>query len=383
MKAVGIITCFADNYGACLQAYALQESIEKIGYSCYIINYVEPACNPSRKTLKLLPRIGKSNAVRIIRSKIDYGYRKSFLETGKRAVLFNRFRKKYLHLTRKEYDKYLKLKNDPPKFDAYVCGSDQIWNPLIFGIDKAFFLDFVPIGKPRIAYAPSIGLPEYPEDMAESFRNLVSKLNFISCREDVGAKIIEEICNMECRVVLDPTLLISQNEWNQLLLHKTPKEKYIFCYVFSEFDHIQNYVKLIQKLTGLKVYYLPVSKIKYDSENFICVYDAGPKEFLDWVNGAEFVITDSFHCLVFSIQFKKDFFVLLRNKEGEELNMNSRMYSLLDMLGLRNRLVIDYAPSVFPNSPIDYGAVETRLDRLRNDSISYLKESLASVNDNT
>lgn len=381
MKTVGIITCFADNYGACLQAYALQDSIEKIGYSCSIINYVEPVGNHPRKTLGLIQRIGKSDFVRILRSKIDSGYRQSFLETGKRAVLFNRFRKKFVHLTRKEYGKYSELKNDPPLFDAYICGSDQIWNPLFYGTNEAHFLDFAPSGRPRIAYAPSIGVPEYPEKLKESFRSLVAKLDKVSCREDAGAELIRTVCQRECKVVIDPTLLLNSDDWKGLISNKAPKEKYIFCYIFSEFDHIHDYVKRIQSLTGLKVYYLPTSKVRYDADEFKCVYDTGPKEFLELVNGAELVITDSFHCSVFSVQFRKQFFVLLRNKESEKLNMNSRIHTLLDKLGLRDRLVTDYFPSELTNSPIEYDAVEGKLDVLREDSLSYLKEALGVLND--
>lgn len=333
-KNVGLATCFIDNYGACLQAYALQTKIEETGAKCKIIKYTEPdgykRKHNMRDTLKANPIF--LFAVCLFRYKPFFKY----LNKPK----FQAFRNKYLKFTPR-FDTAEEVYKAKMDFDVYVCGSDQIWNPMLFdGNDPIYTLDFVPNERKRIAYAPSIGLSEFPKEYIEDFKNKIERFDFISVRESAGQAIVQPLTDKEVKVVLDPTLLLNGNDWSKIATPVKMKRPYIFCYLFGTRKYIGEFTEYVRRTTGMDVVCIPLTE-REEKSDYIKIYNAGPCEFLGLIRDAALVITDSFHATAFSINFNTPFYSLLRNEDGEKNNMNSRVENLLSMMQLEERLITD------------------------------------------
>lgn len=377
MKRIGLMTCFLDNYGACLQAYALMNVINNLGYRCEIIRYTEPEGYFENS---IENRIKTSKAYNTVRCMISSNYKKAYLCEKVRRKTFEKFRKKYLKFSAKEYKTFHELKETNEIYDIFVCGSDQIWNPTFYnGNNRAYFLDFVHQAKKKIAYAPSIGLSEFPEEYATDFARLIGRLDYVSVRESTGVNIIREVSGVEACHVLDPTLLMTGEQWNDLVSEdRIEEEKYIFCYLFGKHEEYTTAIQRLCEETGYKAVIIPFSEENL-SDNYTKIYRAGPKEFLNLIKNAEYILTDSFHATVFSILFSKPFFSLHRFKTGEKNSMNSRLKSLLDIVGLSNRFIKCSDVSNFEiNQDIDYENVHLRLNNVRENSLKYLQGALGN-----
>ncbi len=368
-KKVGLATCFIDNYGACLQAYALSRKIKECGCKCQIINYIEPHNynKPSlRNTLYSHSLIAKILTLR---------YKHIYIAHGKKPA-FHKFRRKYLSFTRR-FLTAKAVKDANLRFDACVCGSDQIWNPLFFnGNNDIYFLDFVSEGTKRIAYAPSIGLAEFPEEYMSDLKEKVNRFDYLSVRETAGQKIVAPLTDNDVKVVLDPTLLLTASQWAKIAKLPKIKEPYIFLYLFGNRPYIGEFVEYVRNLTGLQVVCIPYTEREKNPE-YVKVYDAGPCEFLGLIKNASLVITDSFHATAFSINFNIPFYSLLRNEDSEKINMNSRIFSILDLVGLQERLVnpdVEYPFNIDMN--VDFTEANRRIDEKRTIDFGDLKYHL-------
>ncbi len=373
MKSVGLMTCYINNYGACLQAYALQSTIEKLGYECKIIRYT-PVEDIKKPTL--------SKAVyRLIRDVYRIFKHKDYIKQLAKRRKFVMFKREYLCFGRQNYNTIESLYKNCPEFDVFVCGSDQLWNPLIHNNknNEAYFLDFVPGNKGRIAYAPSFGISQFPDNCMAELKSLLSKFHYISVRESSGADIVEEAIGKRPRVVLDPTLLLSKVQWEKVFKRVEVNKPYILCYLFSNQEYICNFVRHVWQLTGYDVIVLPFADIDKEKK-YKKLYNVGPNEFLWLISNAQLVITDSFHATAFSINFNTPFYSLLRNIQGESNNMNTRIYNMLEIAGLQNRLITDKTPLPEKASTnIDFNDANAILEIKRNEDIKFLKEALSDM----
>ena len=331
-KRIGLVTCFINNYGACLQAYALQTVLGEFTEQVDIIQYLEPAGYDNSSFLR---KIIVNPLVKKVAALILPGYRHT--QSFRSACIC--FKKQYLRFNDQKYYSYEEIKKNPPDYDAFVCGSDQIWNPTFYGgPNKAYYLDFAG-EKKRIAYAPSIGVSEIDDQYQQEFVRMINRFDYLSVREKTGSSLIEKYCNKEARVVLDPTLLLSGEEW------KTAAEnadvhiqgKYIFCYLFGDRPFYYDYIKRISEKLGLPVYIVPFTS-NHEKAGFHNIYNAGPLGFVRLIRDASFVITDSFHATAFSINMNVPFYSLLRHKKSDPNSMNSRIYDILSLTGLEDRL---------------------------------------------
>ncbi|EXM40992.1 hypothetical protein RASY3_02420 [Ruminococcus albus SY3] len=370
MKTVGLMTCYMDNFGACLQAYALQHTIEKMGLKCEIIKHT-PIKN--LKEFNIFTNLGRT-AYHYLKGVSNLAYRYD----NYRHPCFVSFRKQYLKFSKKNYLEEKDLFNDPPIYDYYVTGSDQIWNPNLYGgkLNLAYFLDFVPQDKPRIAYAPSIGVSSISNDCKTQMKGLLQKFSAVSVRESDGKKIVDDVLDCGCRVVLDPTLLLNRSEWQSLMSERLIKEDYIFLYLFSDREYIGNFVNYARDQLKMKVVTIPFNKREYNSD-FIKIKKAGPLEFINLISNAKLVITDSFHATAFSINLHTPFYSLLRNTKNDQNNMNSRIYSILELIHLENRIIEEgneYPENLL--SDIDFETVDRYLINKRDEDIAFIKCSL-------
>lgn len=376
---VGILTStpsFHNNYGAVLQAYALLKQLELLGFEGFIIKYSgeseyikgETSISKRIKGIFLNRETTLSQKVNTLLSKP---------RRDNNAKIFKKFQDDYLKFYNDDYVSFDDLKKNPPSFGAFICGSDQVWNPKIRGnqVDKGYFLDFVPKSIKRIAYAPSIGINKLPDNCIVDMKELLKKFDALSIREVTGTKEINEKCGINIPVVLDPTLLLSTIYWNQIenMPPNTPKD-YILCYKFGTIRHTNKVIKEISKETGMPVIAIPASL----DMSFKTRYDIGPREFISLIKNARIVCTDSFHASVFSILYHTPFITFLREPPVNGITMNSRMENLLSLTHLEDRLIlpeekIDYN-KLFS---IDFSISDSLIEKEKEKSILYLKNVLA------
>mgnify|MGYP002796341934 FL=1 len=364
----GLITFhFAHHYGAQLQALATMKAIQRLGHECQIIDYRLPHTTRTNQLFK------KSTSVRDMAS--DAHTALHYTAFQRRFQRFEAFVAEEMELSPQRYTDFRQLQDAPPAYDVYVSGSDQIWNPYIFQtkqFDPAFLLDFVQEGR-RIAYAPSLGVPQLPEDKAAELKRFLAPFSALSVREKRGQVLVRQAAQREAKVVLDPTLLLSGEDWGKLAAAPKHQGPYILCYFVSDPGEAAPYAQALSRQTGWPIVQLAGARRKIDGAREI-VFDAGPREFLGLFQHAAAVVTNSFHGAAFSLQFRKDFFTSMSPKERREPTF-SRIYSLLSRLGCADRIIgLDTTAPI--DAKMDYDQVYEKLEAARADSLAYLKAAV-------
>ena len=365
---VAIITILDNtNYGTYLQALATGISIKKLGYDVEIIHYTRPCMTPK----------GYSKAIFEDRGFLRWFYRcvlKYSNKTKKLKLKDIDFLKSYLLVT-KEYIGFEELVSNPPIADIYLTGSDQVWNSFYNrGIDKSFYLDFAPMGKKRVSYAASIGMPNFPEKEIEEVTELLNKYNNITVREIAAKEILSKI-GILSNVVLDPTLLLNTADWSEIARHYPfyETEPYLLTYSVEygkEDIYIKHYACQIAREKGLKIYHITYSARPSDNYYDKVFSYATPDLFLNLMLNASFVVVSSFHGTAFAVNFNKPFITVSPQK------FNSRIESLLQITGLESRIVTDDSRDIKSFDEIDYSIVNNKLDKERQKSINQFREIL-------
>lgn len=359
----GLVTFYhIHHYGALLQACATERAVERLGSECEIIDYYVNQDN------RLFQRpTGLGSAAHDAHTALHYGPLKA------RYDRFEEFARTRLKISSHRYESLEELRRAELPYDVLLSGSDQIWNPKIFPdgkFDPVFFGAFS--GRRKIAYAPSFGIPHVPESMEEELRGYLRSFSHLSVRERQGERIVEEVLGRKVPVVLDPTLLLTAQEWEEMA-HFDGKSGYILCYCISDPAPLVPYIHRLAEETGLPVVQLcGMRRSIYPKAKQ--VLDAGPAEFLGWFRNASYVCTNSFHGTVFSVQFQKPFFTAVAPSEMAEPE-SSRTFSLLSRLGLTERIV-GKGDSAGWNDPVDWAAVQARLEEARQESLDYLRRAL-------
>ena len=338
------------NYGSVLQAYATQKVFEKRGHSTQVIDYI----TPQRTKWKLFWGKGADNQSGIVYRIAKIG---SFILKEK---TFGHFVRTKLNLTKK-YIAAEDLEKVPPKADVYVTGSDQTWNSQYNeGIDRGFFLDFLPENARRIAFVASFGKTKLDTNELSETKRLLSRYEKISVREDSAVQIVSDLGLEAPMQLIDPTLMLGKSEWGEIASPKLVKEPYlILMLLYNEDNHATEYARKIADEKGLKLV-----KISWEMKKPLMVDQLfthrAPADFLSLFYHADFVVTNSFHGLAFSINLEKQFIVVPRNE------FNSRIESLLRLVGLSNKLVNDDEKAMTEcEIPIDYSVVGERIKKER------------------
>ena len=373
MKTIGIITYHHYyNYGTMLQALALQEKVEQLGYQAELIDFKQDNSLSRYEMLKL--RI-KRMPVYIKERKKYRALADSREKIKEKNELFEQFYKTYLHVGKKKYTTTQQLMENPPVYDGYVVGSDQTWNPFVANSPEAFFLPFVENKSKKGSYGPSLAVKSLSDEKEKEYRKKLSNFSFLSCREQDGAQLLSRITQKEVKCVLDPTLLLSAKEWGKYCEFEKPKEPYILVYFLGEKSEHRRAVEKIQKLTNWKIISLPAAYLEMENNDYKKVW-GGPKEFLSLIRGAALICTDSFHGTMFSINFQRNFFSFCKSSDSEESSENSRLYSALNIFGLSNRIIHNMDNLTAEDISIDYKNVIPILEEQRRDSIEYLENML-------
>lgn len=359
MKKVGIFTFHrALNYGAVLQAYALQQTLLKLPVEAEIIDYWCPWIEKQYRSL--LGTGTKKDRV------------KHLLKVAQSRIIgrkFSGFSERRLVLSKRYFRSRKDLTKIESMYDFFVVGSDQVWNSFLTDSDETYLLNFVSDNQKKVSYAASFGLSKLPEPWKSRCQVLLKSFSALSVRERQGADIIHDLTGREARVHIDPVMLLSAEEWKRIAA-PIPDENYILVYLMGRSRTIIQFIKDLAKQTGCGVILFgsglrrPV-RAKY-------IRTGCPEEFLGYLAKARYVVTNSFHGTAFSILFHKDFFVEML---PEPSKANSRLEQILTLFGLSGRLIRSGICNDLQRKP-DYDAVNKILKKEREKSIHYLKNAL-------
>lgn len=359
---VGLLTFHdAINYGAVFQAVALSKTLTKIcKEECDIIDY---RC----AQIDSMYQVVDKNLIKKI-LKIFY--------TNAKKKTFRNFVKSNCNLSKKINS--ISIDQISDSYDCMVVGSDQVWNGNITGHDYNYLLKFAGSNTKRLSYAASIGNYGVLETENSIFCDELAKFSGISVREPAGAKVIQQYTEKDVFVHVDPTLLLDWKEWAQLAKAPKTSEKYIFIYASGNVMKILNTAQMIAKKTGMKIYYMG----NYAIQGAKKLSFVSPSEWLGYVQNAECVLTNSFHGTVFSVIFKKNFFVDLGEFEirnGTKMRHNDRAENLITLMGLENR-VIENASEEFDRQ-IKWNKMENSLLEKKKQAFDYLRTVLGIIDE--
>lgn len=352
------------NYGSVLQAYATQEAIKKLGYEPICVNYYRSDEKPKQLVSTLL-KCSSWNKNPITRLVYMLTQKPVYSYSGKR---FEKY-KSLVKLSEHEYNNESELIENPPKADIYMTGSDQVWNTITCDkIDPVYFLSFLKGNEKRVAYAASFGGNKVKDEDKAKISALLKKYDKITIRENSGVKIAQNL-GVDAVQVLDPTLLLSKEEWEKIIPQRQCNEKYVLVYQLHPNKSFDKYAKAFAKSKGLKLY--RVSNCFHHivrSGRFISCPPLG--EFLYRIKNAEYFLTDSFHGTAFAIGLNTQFVNVLPKSYSE------RISSVLELIGCENRILKDYNDFSITDTPINFDEVNNKISVQRKKSYDILSEML-------
>ncbi|MEZ9901683.1 polysaccharide pyruvyl transferase family protein [Vibrio breoganii] len=355
---IGIITIHnVSNYGAVLQTYALQESLqsENVSVIDFDNRHVSYSLDLIRTGTSFHALLGMGKDI----ARIWPRYR----------VLnkFNKFIKNNLNILPFESTKLHGL-------DALISGSDQIWNPACVSQEKKlvpeYLLNFAQEGQTVISYASSCGAYHFNSEELSTLKQHLEKYHALSVRESGTAELLTDLMKKDVSHVIDPTLLLTKEEWlNKLGDNKFRQEDFILVYVIKKTPLLKKVIKQVKDQLNMKVILINQG-LFFDSIIDEHIRDAGPHDFISLFNNAKFVVTDSFHGTTFSLIFNKPFYSVSPGK-----NMN-RISSLLNKIQLEQRMIESESDAINPTSVVPYDIANELLNAEREKSKNYLFKAL-------
>lgn len=380
MKPIGLVTCyFHHNYGSMLQAYATELIMQQLGLpfqtiACKApINYMQ-----ENKILYIIKKLLIADwKMRLGKMKIERAKKENpmFAKNWEiRNKAFSQFAETFFHVS-----PYCKNREELTKmaenYSAFLVGSDQLWRT--DSVEHGYYtLEWVPDHIRKIAYSTSIGVKEVPWFQVEKNKRFMNRFDHIALREQSACDLVYKLTGRKVPVVLDPTLLFTGDQWLEIQQQEPlTNGKYIFCYLLGDNPSQRKFIKRVKEKTGYKIValqqlddYIPSDEGFADEAPYV-----GPREFLNYIRNAEYVFTDSFHCSVFSILYKKNFFTFSRFAEGAKQSTNTRIDNLLHITDLEDRrMTNDKTIEEVVNFKRNFDGVDEKLNALRKSSMDYL-----------
>ena len=384
MKKIGILTFFYNtiNYGGALQAYALSKVLNDKGFHAEQISYKIQSTNQHES---ILHRIKRKGVLSIAAKLIDMVYCK--LNANRIAKLkeqkqeaFKHFTGEMIPHTEKIYTSNI-IKETVALYDAFITGSDQVWN----GYDYAYYLDFVPESKQKISYAASIARASLSGSQKEVFRKSLSTFDSVSVREAEAVALLKDVTVNEPVLVADPTLLLAKEDWELVCQECAVDGDYVLCYFLGDNRKAKMLAKKFANQNELKTVFIPINygiASVFDAQYAdISRNDVSPQQFIYLIKNAKYIFTDSFHAMVFSFLFRKQFFIFKRNKQNE---MSSRIDNVAEYFNASARVcftnereTIQYINSC---PPMDYEEDFSQLEELKKRSFEFLFHAVEGLN---
>ena len=372
MVRVGIISLYYNNsnYGGLLQAYALCKVLEKSGHDCKQISY-EPKSDASRNVADLKTKIKHPF------KKIFYG--KWYDDYNKGKQLLKDFELSIPHTHIVDAQTVSGLNKD---FDAFICGSDQVWNPQFWR--DSYFLAFAEPSKIKIAYAASMARNQLTSSEAAYVVKMTGGFRAISLRETESVEALQRFDpSFDAQVMPDPTLLMTSDEWSQITSEPVVREPYIFAYFLGDNRIVRDSITAYARSVGKRIIFinsLLQHNRKWETEHRdVIISDVSVPAFLSLIKHAELVITDSFHGTVFSAIFNVPFLTVNRSKADSVKSMNSRISTLMNILGVQRSTETVEPGKDYSFSPEETKQINQALEKQRGRGIAFLQGALETI----
>lgn len=341
MKQIGITTIIGDNYGSVLQNYALQTAIRQLGAESHLISvrprsyllklyrdYFKPEANTTQRTK--LHKLQSDLRNRVKRNKVKFFYRDN--------------------VTIRKYRSLAEVSQGEKETDVFICGSDQIWNPA-FQPNSLYYLSFSE-GKPKYSYAASIAVETISERAKNYYSSALSDFSGVSVREETGFHLLHGLVQDEVlRVDCDPVLLLQRDDWMNLMSDRYKGKRFVFFYMLRPSEELLEYAQKIAYQNNMELVF--IGDYYFGSRDLDQTTNAGVEDFLSAIYYADYVITNSFHCTVFSTIFEKQFSSQVIARTG------SRVSDYLNALGLQAHVINDFGDVSL--EPIDYATVRKKM----------------------
>lgn len=368
IKKIALVSVHSDpNYGSMLQAYALSTALFRMGYDNEYINYAPNKERPCivQFVINLVKRCLSKD------STTEYSYWRT-KEFRNQRLLFGEFHDKHIKSSRQRYNKNT-ITEALVKYRKFVIGSDQTWSQLTTQTPfNIFFLDFVDEPGKKVAYAPSIGTVTISKSYLCILVNKLKTFSFVSCRERQNAEILTKHIGKQVTYVLDPTFLLSKDNWLRLSEHIETPNEFVLCYILGTKECISEFAEKLGKEKSLPVYYI-VTRPKY-AHYKNALKDVSVGQFLYLLNKAKYVVTDSFHGSILSINMGTNFYSFAKRIPSEGFTDNDRIMDFLKVVHLEHRFKADNDISY--SDDIDFDEVHKELIPLREESLNYLKKAV-------
>jgi len=339
---------FYNNFGSVLQAYALKHTVEQMGHQADILPY-----RPN------LPEYQYFQSERLLE------------EYTAKSEKFAKFRAKYLGV--KEIANRIDEKWQ--EYDSYIVGSDIVWGKEFSDLDAAYFLQFAPNDAKRIAYAASVILsPDGRTEDDELFERWMPSFDAVAVRETSAVERIQRFASCEVTAVLDPTLLLTKEAYEPLVIEdeEMKKEPYLLSYFLTHDPAVVDYTNMMAKKLGLRViHYFADYPGRVFASDAGCFAFAGPGEFLGYMKNAACVFTNSFHGTCFAMIYRKPFYTYMAKRA-----MLSRVRDTISRLGMEDRFFVDFRDLEKVSIDVDYSVMEKKLEAEKRKSLDFLKKAL-------
>lgn len=384
MRIALICNTYIRNYGSVLQSLASYVMLQEIADDVKVVNYIdEPTPKAKRKIFLYvkLPLILNPNTLgakikKIILSKLNAHFSKIQMQRGlaMRQFVYENF------VFTDECKTTGEAKNEIMKQDVVVVGSDQLWGPVDILRDY-HTLSFLPDDFRKVSYATSFGVSKLPTYVRKRASHFLKRFQSISVREDSGADIVEQMIGKRPVVVADPTLLLEARQWSDVLGdNRRVKGNYIFAFFLGGNKTQREFVKKASATVGFPIVSMQhVDEYIEADENFadVNINDASPADFVNLIQYADMIFTDSFHASIFSILYHKKFYTFDRYNASSSNSRNSRIVSLFSHLGITEQHLLGTENiNEILKKNVNYEQVEEQLSAWREYSLDYLKEAL-------
>lgn len=371
---IGIVTIIDyRNYGNRLQNYAVQKILEKKNIE------TETILNDFYKDSKYENKSILNNLIHCLKVMIwnvwsvftknphELSYVKKSDKLLKERIYNNiAFSEKYINETGYLVRGGITYKHKMNTFDFLVVGSDQVWNPKMNFGSGFFFLQNIPEEK-RIAFSASCGLDRIPEKYEEQWIKYLNGMRHISVRETSAANYIKSVCEKDVEVLLDPTMLVDRKVWDEMILSNSEKRKsYLLTYILGD-DESNTFIREVASKKGLQL-------IQLNDRTASDLFTVGADKFVSLIANAEMIITDSFHACVFSILYEKEFFVI--HRKGDIDDIFSRVDNLLNIFDLQDRVIDSMSIDKLIAKPLSHENIENVLIREKNKAEKFLEKAL-------
>lgn len=363
MKRIGTISyniyCNFTNYGSALQTWALHQAVKKLGHNPVLIDYCpdiladKDPLNPYKNMWDQSDEAKKMVELTLPAIKVNY-------------LKFDRFYRERFDRTSKKYTSNNIDELTDEKLNGYICGSDTIFCPDEFGFDPGFYADYPVLKGKTVSYAASFGDPHFTDDTYKILNKLIRNFKALGIREKQMIPYLKDHTSVSVERVIDPTLLLEDKDYEELLPEHRENEKYLLLYSRRYNPLMEEYAERLAESNGWRI--VDISLRAQNAERgHKMAYEVGVEEFLGLVKNAEYVVTNSFHGMIFSVQFRRPFVIFSREQ------CDNKIEELLDLFGLNDRMLFDGNEQF---SDIDYKSVHKRIAVAREKSIDFLKREL-------